>query len=148
LKKQNFKGNEAISERIMQLMKLRNITPYYLAKNHGIKATTFSSNINNKSVWGLDTLCKLSKYFNRSLDYLVLGIEQNENSSNLNKEIETLQSEITELRDDNTRYRQWLIEILKGERSNTKHGDLIRKTLKREPGTKADNNPATGHKET
>jgi len=74
--------NRAISERINVLLRMRNMTKYKLSQATGIGETTLSSYFKRNSKWGADALFNIAKYFNVSLDWIVRG-EENTNQSSM-----------------------------------------------------------------
>ena len=63
-------NNIVFSERIKELRKKNNITQGELADEMGITATGVSYWESGKAIPNTDTLQKLAKYFNVSIDYL------------------------------------------------------------------------------
>ena len=75
-------NNMVFSERIKELRKNNNITQGELAEEMGITATGVSYWESGKAIPNTDTLQKLAKYFNVSIDYLTGNeyIETNEDN--------------------------------------------------------------------
>ena len=65
-----YMNNMVFSERIKELRKNNNITQGELAEEMGITATGVSYWESGKAIPNTDTLQKLAKYFNVSIDYL------------------------------------------------------------------------------
>lgn len=70
--------------------------------------TTLSGNLNNKSLWQIDTLIPLAKYFDVSLDYLLTG----------------KQSDSEHYKQTAEKFRKIIIDLLNGN-DNTKGQEVI-----------------------
>jgi predicted transcriptional regulator len=86
--------NKSISDRILKLMELQDLTAYAVIKHCNIPKASFYKCIDNKSEWKVEHLLELSKYFEVTIDYLVSGIKY---ESVLKKENEKLKGENTKL---------------------------------------------------
>lgn len=80
--------NKAISERIMKLIKEKEVSFYRIFIDCKIPRASFYKCMENKSEWKPIYLSKLAEYFKVSLDYLING-----NTTRLEKENERLKEE-------------------------------------------------------
>lgn len=61
--------NSTINDRVTYLLHKFNVKPAQVCKSSGIAPSNFSAFMRNKKSWGLDSLLKLSKYFNVTVDF-------------------------------------------------------------------------------
>lgn len=73
-----------VTERILNLLQVKNLTRYRLAQNIGITEQSISKNMSGKSSWGVESLLRISEYFNVSIEWLIYGKDTPAQSSNMN----------------------------------------------------------------
>ena len=77
----------AISDRILELRKIKGISQEELAENIGVSRQAVSKWESEQSVPDLEKIISLSNYFNVTTDYLLKGIESNNHTIRKNNNI-------------------------------------------------------------
>jgi len=72
-----------VSERVLNLLQVKNLTRYRLAQNIGITEQSISKNMSGKSNWGVESLLRISEYFNVSIEWLIYGKETPAHTGNM-----------------------------------------------------------------
>jgi len=62
-------------------LQAKNITRYKLAKSIDITEQSISKNMAGKSSWGVESLLRISEYFNVSFEWLIYGKESHSKSN-------------------------------------------------------------------
>lgn len=89
--------NADISSRVVKLIRDNGLKQSDLCKEIEVPTTTLNGNINNKALWQIDTLISIGKYFNVSLDYLLMGENR---TLELEKELELARAYMVSLLTD------------------------------------------------
>lgn len=64
-----------VTDRILNLLQAKGMSRYKLAKSIGITEQSISKNMAGKSNWGVESLLRLSEFFNVSIEWLIYGKE-------------------------------------------------------------------------
>jgi len=94
--------NADISGRVVVLIRDNGFRQADLCKEIEVPTTTLNGNINNKALWQIETLISIAKYFNVSLDYLILG-KDNKRIKELEQELNLARNYLTTLLNDKKR---------------------------------------------
>lgn len=70
--------NKGVNQRILSLLEAKGkMSRYKLSQVINVSQASISDNINEKSKWGVESLIKIAKYFNVTIDWLITGKDSN-----------------------------------------------------------------------